>query len=116
LLERIEGRKSDFILAPDGRLMHGLSLIYILRKIAGIEQFRITQRKIDNFAVELVINAEFSPESESEIKREFWLRLRASVHVDIYYREVIHAAKSGKLRHVISEVSANNTRIERAAV
>ena len=105
LLERIEGRKSDFILAPDGRLMHGLSLIYILRKITGVEQFRITQKTIHDFEVELVTNTEFKPEGESEIKREFRYRLRAPVGVNIYHREVIAPAKSGKYRYIISEVS-----------
>lgn len=105
LLERIEGRKSDFILAPDGRLMHGLSLIYVLRKINGIEQLRITQTTIDNFEVELVTNINFKRENESEIKREFRGRLRAPVNVNIHYREAIAAARSGKYRYVISEVS-----------
>jgi len=116
LLQRIEGRKSDFILAPDGRLLHGLSLIYILRNIAGIEQFRITQKSVDNFAVDLVTNGEFNSASEPDIRREFRLRLRASVNVDIRYCKAIPATASGKFRYVISEVAGNKTRCEQAAV
>lgn len=116
LLQRIEGRKSDFILAPDGRLLHGLSLIYILRNIAGIEQFRITQKSVDNFGVELVTNGEFNSASESEIRREFRLRLRSPVHVDIYHCKAIPATASGKFRYVISEVAGNKTGCEQVAV
>lgn len=104
LLERIEGRRSDFIVTPDGRLMHGLSLIYVLRKIGGVEQFRITQKAVDYFDVELVVNTSFKPESEAEIRREFEGRLRAPLTVNVNYCAAISTAKSGKFRYVISEV------------
>ena len=114
LLDRIEGRKSDFIVAPDGRVMHGLSLIYVLRKIDGIEQFRITQKTLDVFDLELVTNADFQREKESEIKREFELRLRAPVTVRIRYLPTISAAKSGKFRYVISELGEQNIALANA--
>jgi len=104
LLERIEGRKSDFIVAPDGRVLHGLSLIYVLRKIAGIEQFRITQKELDEFEVELVTSACFQKESECLIRDEFVQRLRAPVTVRIQYLSGILPGKNGKFRYVISEL------------
>ena len=109
LLEKLEGRKSDFIVAPDGRRMHGLSLIYVLRKISGIEQFRITQKAVDRFEVELITNAAFRPESETEILAEFEQRLRAPVNVKMRYCAAIPTAKSGKYRYVISEVEPSNS-------
>jgi phenylacetate-CoA ligase len=108
LLDRIEGRKTDFIVAPDGRVMHGLSLIYILRKIDGIEQFRITQKTLREFEVELVTNAEFARERESEIRSEFEQRLRSPVTVRIQYSSAIPAAGSGKFRYIISELDEQN--------
>lgn len=108
LLERVEGRKSDFIVAPDGRVMHGLSLIYILRKIEGVEQFRITQKTLQEFDVELVTNGAFQRASEAEIRDEFQRRLRAPVVVNLRYCDHIAVAKSGKFRYVISEVEERN--------
>src|SRR5271165_7195159 len=104
LLEKIEGRKSDFIVAPDGRRMHGLSLIYVLRKVPGIEQFRITQKTVTDFEVELVTTDAFRKISEAEIADEFEQRLRAPVNVEIRHCATIPALKSGKYRYVISEV------------
>jgi len=104
LLERIEGRKSDFIVAPDGRVLHGLSLIYVLRGIAGIEQFRITQKELDEFQVELVTGNGFDRESERLIRDEFARRLRAPVNVQIQYSPAIPPHKNGKFRYVISEL------------
>lgn len=116
LLEKIEGRKSDFIVAPDGRRMHGLSLIYVLRKISGIEQFRITQKALDTFEVELVTDAAFTPDSEAQIAHEFEQRLRAPVNVKIRYSAAIPTAKSGKYRYVISEVDQRNSAVENSSV
>jgi phenylacetate-CoA ligase len=115
LLERIDGRKSDFIVTPDGRIMHGLSLIYVLRKIAGVEQFRITQKTVDEFQLELVAGNEFQMESESLIRTQFSQRLRAPVKVRIRYSSTIPASKNGKFRYVISEVDGHGVRLAHAA-
>jgi phenylacetate-CoA ligase len=105
LLERVEGRKTDFIVAPDGRLMHGLSLIYVIREIAGIEAFRITQKRLADFEVEIVRNQQYDPNSESSIREGFSRRLRAPVAVQVRYSDSIAPTPSGKTWHVVSEVS-----------
>jgi phenylacetate-CoA ligase len=104
LLEMVEGRKSDFIVAPDGRRMHGLSVIYILRKIAGVEQFRITQTRVDRFDIDLVTDSSFRRDSEVEIRAEFEKRMRAPVQVNLRYCNAMPVSNSGKYRYVISEV------------
>ena len=35
LLREIQGRSTDFVVAADGTLMHGLALIYVIRDLAG---------------------------------------------------------------------------------
>lgn len=104
LLENIDGRKSDFIVTPDGRRMHGLSLIYALRKIAGIDQFQVVQKSLTSFEVAVVTNAAFSGQSEVEIQREFRHRIRAEVDVTFRHCEEIALTRSGKYRYVISQV------------
>src|SRR5262249_1770898 len=105
LFERIDGRKTDFVVAPDGRMLHGLSLIYVLREITGISAFRITQKELTNFQIELVCNSQYEIVSESRIRKEFHQRLRAAVSVEIRYLESIPTTMSGKMRYVSSEVS-----------
>ncbi len=105
LLERVDGRKTDFIVAPDGRLMHGLSLIYVIREIPGIEAFRITQKRLTSFEVEIVRNQQYDPKSEGRIREGFSRRLRAPVAVQVRYAESITPTASGKARHVVSEIS-----------
>ncbi|MFZ2293567.1 MAG: AMP-binding protein, partial [Polaromonas sp.] len=43
LLEDIQGRSTDFVVAADGTVMHGLSLIYILRDMPGVKAFKVIQ-------------------------------------------------------------------------
>lgn len=105
LLERVEGRKTDFIVAPDGRVMHGLSLIYVIREIAGIEAFRITQKRLTCFDVEIVRNQQYDPNGEGRIQEGFSRRLRAPVAVQVRYSDSITPTASGKTRHVVSEIS-----------
>ena len=105
LLDRIEGRKTDFVLTPDGRVMHGLSLIYILREIDGIERFRIIQRGLLEFEVEIVRLKGYDLACESAIREAFCLRLRALVAVRIRYVREIATGPSGKYRYVVCELS-----------
>jgi phenylacetate-CoA ligase len=115
LLESIEGRTTDFIVARDGTVLHALSVIYILREIEGIEQFRIRQKQVDRFHVQLVRNGSYRIESESRIRDGLRKRLRAPVEVTIEYLQSLPAEPSGKFRHVISELpvtvcsSSNNS-------
>ena len=43
LLQEIQGRSTDFVVAADGTVMHGLALIYVLRDLQGIAAFKIIQ-------------------------------------------------------------------------
>jgi phenylacetate-CoA ligase len=105
LIENIEGRTTDFIIAPDGTILHALSVIYILREIEGIEQFRIRQKQVDRFHVQLVRNQNYQAENEVRIREGLRSRLRAPVEVTIEYLPGLPPERSGKFRHVISEVS-----------
>jgi phenylacetate-CoA ligase len=104
LLERIEGRSTDFIVAPDGTILHALSVIYILRVIEGIAEFKIRQKEVDRFHLHIVRNEKYKMEDESRIREGLRKRLRAPVEVTIDYVDSIPPERSGKFRYVISEV------------
>jgi len=55
-LKEIQGRTTDFIIAQDGTVLHGLALIYVLRDVEGIESFKITQYSLDDTTVQIVKN------------------------------------------------------------
>jgi phenylacetate-CoA ligase len=107
LLERIEGRTTDFIVAPDGTILHALSVIYVLREIEGIEQFRIRQKTPDTFHVQVVKNERYQAGSEERIRVGLQQRMQAPLHVTVEYLASLPPEPSGKFRYVISEVQVS---------
>ncbi len=104
VLKNIEGRTTDFVVAVDGTLMHGLALIYILREIESIEEFKIIQETVLCTRVQLVPKETLSYELKVKIEQGFKARLGESVEIEIEVVDKIVAEKSGKFRYVISKV------------
>ena len=96
LLERIEGRSNDVIVAADGRNINSLALIYAVREIDGIERFRITQKTIGSFHVQLVRNGRYSTDTEERIRKNWTQLLRSAITVTFEYVSDIPAERSGK--------------------
>jgi phenylacetate-CoA ligase len=109
LFEKIEGRANDLIVAPDGRLINSLALIYPVREIGGIEHFRILQRAVDRFHVEIVRSADYRTQDEEQIRERWTKLLRSSIHVTFDYLPSLRPERSGKFRHVVSEVMLQQT-------
>ena len=106
LLKDIQGRTTDFVVARDGTVMHALALIYSVRDLPGVEQFKITQHDLDRTEVQLVANSAFTPECEQRMIGDFKSRLGASVTVDVRKVGRIDPERSGKYRYVVSRVAA----------
>ncbi|CAM3879485.1 phenylacetate--CoA ligase family protein [Rheinheimera salexigens] len=105
ILEAIEGRSTDFVVASDGTLMHGLSLIYILRDIPGIEAFKIEQQSVALTDVKIVWPQGQLPDSViNAVNAGFQARLGQDVQINVQQVQYIAAEKSGKFRYVISKV------------
>tara|TARA_B100000446_G_scaffold157535_1_gene155024 strand:+ start:417 stop:1763 length:1347 start_codon:yes stop_codon:yes gene_type:complete len=102
VLKEVLGRTTDFVMASDGRLLHGLSLIYVLRDLDGIEAFKIIQNDRLNTRVNIVKNSSYDENNDARIVKEFRQRLGESVTVETHYCQEIEAEKSGKYRYVVS--------------
>jgi Coenzyme F390 synthetase len=105
LLAEVQGRTTDFVVAQDGTVLHGLALIYVLRDLEGVESFKITQHTLEQTQVQIVKTAAYQrDEAEGRIIKEFKKRLGAAVDITIEYPEFIAKERSGKFRYVISHV------------
>jgi phenylacetate-CoA ligase len=104
VLQEVQGRSTDFVVAADGTVMHGLALIYTLRDLTGVQQFRIEQVSREEIVVNIVPGPGFDAASRERIVREFKDRLGASVQVRIDAVAEIAPEKSGKYRYVVSHV------------
>lgn len=108
VLASIEGRSTDFIVARDGTVMHGLALIYLVRDIPGLAQFKIVQETLDHTRFLLVTTAGFDPACIAVIEQAASERLGAGVRVEVELVSRIPAEASGKFRYVISRVAGQS--------
>jgi phenylacetate-CoA ligase len=105
LLQDIQGRSTDFVVATDGTVLHGLSLVYILRDLPGVQAFKVIQESRALTRVLLVADAHFSNASLTLIQSGFKRRLGAEVTVVVDLVDQIEAEKSGKYRYIVSHVA-----------
>ncbi|WP_426054169.1 glycosyltransferase [Janthinobacterium sp. PSPC2-1] len=105
LLQRIEGRSTDFLTAVDGTVMHGLALVYIVRELPQVRSFKIIQESLLRTRVLLVCVARLDDATRSTIVRGFQARLGAQVDIAIEEVDEIAAEASGKYRYVVSKVA-----------
>jgi len=105
LLKEIQGRTTDFVFAADGTVMHGLALIYVLRDLPGISQFKIVQESLDLTRVMIVPSNGFGPQVEATIRAKFRQRLGDEVQVVLERVADIPAERSGKFRYVVSNIT-----------
>ena len=109
VLSRLEGRSTDFIVARDGTVMHGLALIYTLRDIPQIDAFKILQVSIDLTRVLVVSRAGLDSDIHHRIINDFRARLGRDVEIRIEQVDDIPPERSGKYRYVVSHVATPNT-------
>jgi phenylacetate-CoA ligase len=103
LLKEIQGRATDFVVAQDGTVMHGLALIYVVRELPGIRKFKIVQEDADHTRVMLVPDEGFDPGIEGRIRAGMAQRLGQDVRIDVEVVSDIPAEASGKFRYVVSK-------------
>jgi phenylacetate-CoA ligase len=110
-MKKLQGRTTDFIVSPDGRWQHGLSLIYVIRDIPGVADFKIIQEAVDEIKVLLKIHETLFPEEgKSQIVEGFKKRMGQMVNVDIEMVDEIKKDASGKYRYVASKVAEKGFR------
>ncbi len=106
MLREIQGRSTDFVVAADGTVMHGLALIYILRDLPGVAGFKIVQHDSAHTEVLLRPNAGFDAAQSSRIEKGFRQRLGANVKVSVTLVDEIAPERSGKHRYIVSHCAA----------
>ncbi len=107
MLKEIQGRTTDFVVARDGTVMHGLALIYILRDLPQVAGFKIMQESLDLTRVQVVPGPGFDAGITRHIQRGLAARLGEGVRIEVEEVNAIAPEKSGKYRYVLSKVDAS---------
>jgi len=108
LLKEIQGRSTDFVVAQDGTVMHGLALIYAVRDIPGVRQFKVIQESLERTRILLSTDAGFSESDVATIRKGISDRLGASVEVCVERVREVPREASGKYCYVVSHVRSRS--------
>lgn len=79
-------------------------MFYAFYGIDGVEQFRVCQKAVDSFQIQIVAGAAYNRGSETRIHEGLIRRMRAPVHVSFEYLSAFPMEKTGKFRCVVCEV------------
>ena len=104
VLSEVVGRTTDFVVRPDGVIMHALAVIYVLRAVEGIAEFKLVQHALRDVEVLLVPDARWCEAAHARVLAGLAARLGDEVRVRIRLVEAIPVEASGKYRYVVSHV------------
>jgi phenylacetate-CoA ligase len=104
-LKGVEGRRTDFLVTPDGRVLHALSVIYVLRETPGLTEFRVTQDSLDRLTAQVVPAGDFPDSSRKAVRARLQGVLGPTVEVTIEPVPALPPNPAGKFRYVVSEVA-----------
>jgi len=108
VLAEIRGRTTDFVVAQDGTVMHGLALIYVIRDLPDIRSFKIIQESLDHTRVLLVLDDHFDRSQLATIEQGIKERLGRGVRVELELVSEIRSEASGKFRYVVSALGSQS--------
>lgn len=109
VLDAVVGRQTDFIVAADGRIMHALALIYVLRAIPGVHQFKLIQHAVERLEVQVVPDVRWNAGAHDAVLQGLRARLGDGLKVDLKLLDAIAPEASGKHRYVVSHVPLHGT-------
>ena len=104
VIAEVLGRNTDFLVRPDGTLMHALAGIYVLRAVEGVGEFKIVQHSADRLEVQVVRNGRWTEASRNAILDGLRQRMGAEVRIELKLMDAIPPEASGKHRYVVSHV------------
>lgn len=115
VIAEVTGRQTDMVVAADGRVMHALAVIYVLRAIPGIAQFKCVQHSVDRLEVQVVPGAGWNEAAGKAVTAGLRARLGDSLQVQLRLLDAIPPEASGKHRYVVSHVDVPGALTQAAA-
>ena len=98
-------RSTDFVGGHDGKVMHGLALVYVIRDLHGVLRYRSGQESLALTRVLLATDHQFDEANTDRIMLGIQQRLGPGVSVEIERMDEVPKENSGKYRYVISHVT-----------
>ena len=105
LLEKVVGRVSDFIYAPNGNKIHGEFFSHIFYELDWVKQFQIVQKRVDEVIVKIVPDSDDKiNENDMERMKRIIINRTGKMDIIIEIIDEIETTKAGKWKFIVSEV------------
>ncbi|MGB0897353.1 MAG: phenylacetate--CoA ligase family protein [Flavobacteriaceae bacterium] len=109
ILDKLEGRKEDYVVLPSGKVSPGLSFYYVTKSIMEdndlVKAIKVLQTKIDTFEIHYTAKKELTLEQQNSIQEALYNYLEPNLTITFHKFEHIQRSKSGKLKQFTSLIS-----------
>lgn len=106
LLQRLQGRLTDFLVMPDGRQISGVALLtWVFADIGELQHVQIIQDAVDEVRLKIVPGRSYDPTVEQRLRDRLKNYLQAAVRVSVELCDEVEISASGKRRFVINRIS-----------
>jgi phenylacetate-CoA ligase len=102
--ERIEGRKDDYVITPEG--LHIMRFDYVFKDALNVEEAQVVQEKLGEVVLRIVRRPAYKVHDESAIAREIGRWISPTLRVRFEYASEIEREANGKFRAVFSRLGA----------
>lgn len=104
VIESVQGRKTDFVVRSDGTVMHALAIIYVLRELDEVREFKFIQHETRRCEVQVVPRGAWGDAETGRVVAGVQARLGEDCAVEVVLVDAIAPEASGKHRYVVSHV------------
>jgi phenylacetate-CoA ligase len=108
VLKDLQGRVSDMVLLPSGKVVLGLSFYYVTKAIIkedlDILEFIVIQKELASFEIQYVSKSDMGDALKKEIQKSMDEYLELGLAVIYTRHEFLDRSKRGKLKQFINEV------------
>ena len=107
LLAKVWGRSSDFIVTPEGKLIHSVFFTHLFYDMPDVALFQINQKDVQNVDVYLVLRPGLHEYPSSLLRERLQHALGPQVTFSVQVVPKIDRPPSGKHRFTVSSVRAS---------
>src|SRR5690606_28015287 len=104
LVDRIEGRRADFVTTPSGAKISSVNFSNATKGVQGIELYQVEQCSRDEILVRVVAGADFDADAEASLIGALRERVGQGMRITIARVGSISRERSGKFRVIKSSL------------
>jgi phenylacetate-CoA ligase len=114
IMKSLKGRILDIIITPEGKLLTGEFFpgIFAFCNIKGFEEYQIIQKRRDELLIKLIKGKNFNNTEFDSFIDIIKKNVGKQMNIEVQFVDKIESTKSGKRRHVISEIDGNQIKIQ----